>query len=168
MEFSFARKGDLTELMALYRAATQHMDARGVFQWDEIYPSAVIVSEDIARGQMQLGRIEGAIAVAFALETCARGEYEPAAWRYDESHFIVLHRLCVHPAFQGRGVARQAMDALEAETLARGIRTIRLDAFSQNPTALRLYESRGYEKAGEIQYRKGLFYLYEKKLAPLL
>ena len=77
---------------------------------------------------------------------------------------MVLHRLCVHPDFQGQGVARQAMDYLENEVRARGIQTIRLDAFSQNPTALHLYESRGYQKAGEISYRKGLFYLYEKKL----
>ena len=28
-----------------------------------------------------------------------------------------------------------------------------------------LYESRGYVKAGEVTFRKGLFYLYEKQLS---
>jgi ribosomal protein S18 acetylase RimI-like enzyme len=114
---------------------------------------------------MQTGRIGDRIAVAFVLEECCAGDYEPAAWRYDEPRFVVLHRLCVHPDFQGQRVAQTAMDTLEAEVLSRGMRAIRLDAFSQNPVALHLYESRGYQKAGEIVYRKGLFYLYEKQLS---
>ncbi|MOA35168.1 hypothetical protein D3C78_1565980 [compost metagenome] len=45
-----------------------------------------------------------------------------------------------------------------------GLETIRLDAFSQNPYALRMYEKLHYRTVGEVQWRKGLFYLMEKKL----
>ena len=164
MEFRVAQSSDLAEVMALFRAATLAMDALRVFQWDEAYPCVEIVQEDIDRAQMQVGLANGKIAVTFVLEPCKEHDYENANWRYPVTEFVVLHRLCVHPAFQGQGVARTAMDYLEGEALSRGARAIRLDAFSQNPAALRLYESRGYEKAGEIRYRKGLFYLYEKKL----
>ena len=164
MDFSFAVPADLPELLSLYRAAISRMDEQGIPQWDEIYPSREVLREDVSSGQMQIGRLNGQITVAFLLEECLEGEYEPADWRYREPTFVVLHRLCVHPAFQGQGVARQAMDFLERQVLDRGIHAIRLDAFSQNPAALKLYESRGYEKAGEILYRKGLFYLYEKQL----
>ena len=164
MNFLTAQAEDLAEILRLFRVATTRMDAHGVYQWDEIYPDEGILSEDIARGNMTIGKIDGRIAVAFMLDFCEDSDYETAAWRYCEQDIVVLHRLCVHPDFQGQGVARQAMDYLENEVRARGIQTIRLDAFSQNPTALHLYESRGYQKAGEISYRKGLFYLYEKKL----
>lgn len=164
MNFSTAQAEDLAEILLLFRAATTRMDAHGVYQWDEIYPDEGILSEDIARGNMTIGKIDGRIAVAFMLDFCEDSDYETAAWRYCEQDIVVLHRLCVHPDFQGQGVARQAMDYLENEVRARGVQTIRLDAFSQNPAALHLYESRGYQKAGEISYRKGLFYLYEKKL----
>ena len=165
MEFSAATEHDLLQLMSLYRAATRQMDKLGISQWDDRYPTESIIREDINSGQMQVGRNGDRIAVAYVLEECHAGEYEPAAWRYDEPRFVVLHRLCVHPDFQGQRIAQTAMDTLEAEVLSRGIFTIRLDAFSQNPVALHLYESRGYEKAGEIVYRKGLFFLYEKKLS---
>ena len=164
MDFSTAQSNDLRELTALYRAATSHMDAQGIFQWDAIYPNRSILREDISLVQMEVGRVDSKIAVAFALEFCKEGDYEPAAWRYDDARFVVLHRLCVHPAFQGQGIAQETLDYIERSLPARGIYTIRLDAFSLNPAALHLYESRGYEKAGEITYRKGLFYLYEKKL----
>lgn len=164
MEFIHAIQSDLPELLALYGAATRQMDDQGIRQWDEIYPSESILREDIALGQMYVGKKEGRVAVAFALEQCKAGDYEEAEWIYEEPSFVVLHRLCVHPAFQGQGVAKAAMDYLEQEVLSHGINVIRLDAFPQNPAAIKLYESRGYRKAGEITYRKGLFYLYEKKL----
>jgi len=164
MEFAIDTEQDLPELMALYRAATRQMDEQGIDQWDEIYPAESVLREDIAAGQLTCGRIGGSIAVAFALEECREGDYEAAAWRYAEPVFAVLHRLCVHPDVQGQGVSRKAMDYLEQLVRSRGIRAIRLDVFPQNPAALHLYESRGFVKAGEITYRKGLFYLYEKKL----
>ncbi len=46
----------------------------------------------------------------------------------------------------------------------RGIESVRLDAFSLNPYALRMYEGLGYKKVGEANWRKGLFYLFEKNL----
>ena len=165
MEFKSPSLEDLPEPMTLYRAATRHMDVNGIPQWDEIYPAESFIRDDITSGQMRVGIVEGRIAVAYALEECRTGDYEDAAWRYEEPVFVVLHRLCVHPDFQGKGVAKAAMDELEADVLSRGIYAVRLDAFSRNPVALHLYESRGYEKAGEITYRKGLFYLYEKKLS---
>lgn len=167
MIFRKALSDDLQEIMMLVRAATLTMDAQGIPQWDDVYPSPEIVREDIEQEQMQVGLVEGQIAVVFVLEPCRAGDYESANWQYAVDRFVVLHRLCVHPSFQGHGIARQAMDYLEQEVRNSGIFAIRLDAFPQNPAAIRLYESRGYVKAGEITYRKGLFYLYEKSLAPL-
>ena len=46
----------------------------------------------------------------------------------------------------------------------RGIETIRLDAYSLNPAALRMYDKLGYKKVGKAVWRKGLFYLFEKKI----
>lgn len=55
---------------------------------------------------------------------------------------------------------------LEVESMAmkNGIKAIRLDAFTENPIALRLYEKLGYNIAGYADWRKGRFALMEKKL----
>ena len=167
MEFAVAKPSDLDELNALYRAAILHMDAQGIFQWDDIYPARDVLAEDISHGEMEIARIGGQIAAAFTLNPRCDEEYELGAWRYPDARFCVLHRLCVHPLNQGQGVATQAMNYIEDSLLQRGYETVRLDAFSSNPFALRLYEKRGYERVGEVQFRKGLFYFYEKPLAGL-
>lgn len=162
--FERAVPADLPEVLALFQAATKHMDEQGIPQWDEIYPNREVLESDIARGELTVGRIGGKIACVFVLSERYDEEYAQGRWRFPGSRYCVLHRLCVHPAFQNRRVAARTMDSIEAALKSDGIEFVRLDAFSLNPYALRLYESRGYEKAGEVTFRKGLFYLYEKKL----
>ena len=48
MDFSYAVSNDLPELIALYRAAIARMDEQNIPQWDEIYPSAEILQEDVS------------------------------------------------------------------------------------------------------------------------
>ena len=76
----------------------------------------------------------------------------------------MLHRLCVNPQLQGRDLARQAMARMEKTALEQGFDSVRLDVFSQNLHAQRLYERLGYRRTGEVRFRKGIFYLMEKKL----
>lgn len=166
MEFSIAARRDLPEVQSLYRAAIARMREQGIDQWDAIYPAADVLEADVTSGEMEVGRLEGAIRVAFSLSERCDAEYTLCAWRYPEARCCVLHRLCVHPEAQGRGVAGETMAHIESALLLRGYETLRLDAFSQNPYALRLYENLGYERVGEVRFRKGLFYFYEKWLNP--
>ncbi len=166
MEFTAAKATDLNEVTALYRAAIERMNAQGIDQWDERYPTRKILAGDIVRGEMGLLQMEGRVAAAFTLNDRCDAAYALGAWRLPSARYCVIHRLCVHPAFQGHGVAGRVMDHIERTLRTGDFESIRLDAFSQNPFALRLYEKRGYEKVGEVSFRKGLFFLYEKTLQP--
>ena len=53
---------------------------------------------------------------------------------------------------------------IEKEVKATGGTSVRLDAFSQNPYALRLYEHAGYCITGSADWRMGQFVLMEKML----
>jgi ribosomal protein S18 acetylase RimI-like enzyme len=83
---------------------------------------------------------------------------------FEDAGVSVVHRLMVHPAFQGRGIARELMEFAERVALNRGCGVIRLDAFAMNPQALRLYRALGYREAGEVKFRKGAFLCFEKRL----
>ncbi len=80
---------------------------------------------------------------------------------------LVVHRLCVDPAFQGQGIAEQIMIYGEKIARERGYASIRLDAYSSNPRAVRLYERLGYQKVGSVTFpRRTLpFYCFEMILA---
>ena len=164
LEFRTAQIDDLDALVGLYGAATQDMLRQGIDQWDERYPDREILTEDVESGDMTLGLLDGQPACAYVVNREYDPEYELGAWDFTQGDFCVLHRLCVNPAMQGRGLARQTMARMEKNALEQGFDSVRLDVFSQNLHAQRLYEKLGYKRTGEVRFRKGIFYLMEKGL----
>jgi len=153
---------DLYNICSVFEKAIHVMNENNIPQWDERYPSQEIIREDILNNQMYLGEIENQIACVFVLNQQYDVEYENGNWKYKDSFFTVVHRLCVNPQFQKQGVGTKTMQIIENMLKNEGTDAIRLDAFSLNPYALRMYEKLGYMKVGEVNWRTGLFYLYEK------
>ncbi len=153
----------LASVMEIIRDAVQDMEARGIHQWDEIYPGREIISTDIAAGSLYGLWLEDILAGIIVLNKDQSSEYQTVDWQ-DRVRPLVMHRLCIKPAFQGQGLAR--MLVLFAEEFARRHQytSIRLDAFEHNPDALRLYDSMQYQRRSLIIFRKGPFYCYEKVL----
>ena len=166
MEIYYRKAGfsDLDGIVALAGQAAVRMAEQGIDQWDAFYPLREDFERDIMDGQLTVGLLGGEIAVIYTVNGEAEPEYERAKWKYPDLPFCILHRLCVNPLFQNRGVARQTMEHMEREAMEKGVRAIRLDVFSKNPHALRLYQKGGFAEAGKAQWRKGLFYLMEKYL----
>lgn len=161
------RKAELTQapqVFSIYRAAISHMQASGIDQWDDAYPTQAVIEQDIANGEMTIGLIDDIIACAYVLNKEQWEGYENGDWQYSNLPFSVLHRLCVNPIYQGKGVAKQALQFIEAFLKSEGVGVLRLDSFPQNLNAIKLYQNQNYLKVGEAAFRKGIFYLYEKKL----
>ena len=155
---------DLDAIERLAQQAVNEMVSQGIDQWDELYPVREDFEQDIQSGQMSLGILGGEIAVIYTINRECEPEYESAEWDSPDKPFCILHRLCVHPVFQNQGIARQTMEHIEREAAAKGVQAIRLDVFSQNPHALKLYQNCGFKKVGTVRWRKGEFYLMEKYL----
>lgn len=155
---------DIPEISRLVGKAIDQMEKNGILQWDELYPTDEDFAEDIQNGQLTVGCIAGQIAVVFTVNQKCEAEYADGKWKEPESPFTVLHRLCVNPDFQNRGIAKQTMQYIEERVLAEGKQAVRLDVYSGNPHAIKLYLHCGYQKVGSVQWRKGVFYLMEKYL----
>lgn len=164
LNYRRAKEADLSEICLLVKEAIRKMERKGIFQWDEIYPTADDFLSDIKESSLFVGVDESKeerIAVIYALNKDCDDEYKKASWSID-GDYRVIHRLCVHPDFQRRGIAKETMAHIEKQAVSLGAKSLRLDVFSQNPASLALYEKSGYCKTGEALWRKGLFYLMEK------
>lgn len=155
---------DFEAIVTMFKNAVEVMDSNGIYQWDSIYPSEDIIRKDLLSNQMYLGTMNNRIVSSFVLNQDYDKEYSNGNWRYKDASFYVIHRLCVNSAFQGMGVGSRTMQLIENLLRNKQIETIRLDAFSLNPIALKMYEKLGYNRVGEVNWRKGLFYLFEKKI----
>lgn len=155
---------DLDEIMRLVSAAICEMKRLQIDQWDAEYPTRADFEEDIRRKTLVIGLSGTEIAVIYALNQDCDEQYANADWAYRGTAYAVLHRLCVLPAMQRQGIARETLMYMEAELRQRGYQALRLDVFSENPYALRLYRKDGFYETGIAEWRKGRFLLMEKLL----
>ena len=68
------------------------------------------------------------------------------------------------PRFPAQGIGNAVLAGIETQLLEMGYESVRLDVFTQNPFALRLYQKNGYLERGHADWRKGRFLLMEKRL----
>ena len=61
-------------------------------------------------------------------------------------------------------VRKDFEEDIENQIKEMGYQSVRLDTFTENPFAQRLYLHNGYESRGYANWRKGKFDLMEKKL----
>jgi ribosomal protein S18 acetylase RimI-like enzyme len=161
-----ATADDLETAMALRSDCIAAMRAAGIEQWDDVYPNRETLAADIRDGAMHLAiGPDGAVAGLIVLNELQNPEYDGVPWTEHSSRIIIIHRLMVAPAVQQRGIARALMAFAEQRSASLGYEVARLDAFTRNPRALRLYETLGYRDVGGITLRKGAFRCFEKRIA---
>ena len=157
-----ATKREVVRLIEIVRAASASMSATGIDQWDEVYPNADVLKHDIAEGNLYVIEENKIVQGMVVLNEFQDKEYADICWKYTNGKQLVVHRLCVHPDFQGMGVAKKLMVFAEEYARKTGYASIRLDSFTQNPTSEGLYTKLGYIKVGTVTFRKGIFYCFEK------
>jgi len=155
---------DAEQVMGLFTDVVKEMVGQGIDQWDDIYPDEATVRNDIANAYA-FGYFDAGILAGYvALNTEYDPLYDTVDWSFREVPSLIIHRLAVKSNYQGRGIARTLMVFAESHAKEEGYRSIRLDAFSHNPRAMILYDRLGYRQAGDVLFRKGKFYCYEKRI----
>lgn len=159
-----AKISDLPEIMRLTRACAEAMIAQNIYQWNQHYPSLNAFQNDLKRKELYVLKHQDAIAGTIVISTHMDDEYKPIQWLTPSKNNLYIHRLAVHPDFQGQGLGQALMEYAEAFAKAKKATSIRLDTFSQNARNNRFYKARGYQKLGEIYFPKQSafpFYCYE-------
>ena len=162
MIFKIAEAADMNELAALYSSLWGSPGSG----WDEEYPTAEDISEDISNQDLIIavrgGSIIGAIAVAGD-----RGD------SHDDSNDSVLFdkrikrpcdlaRIAVKPGLQGKGVGRALLDHAQMNAAHRGFDGVVFYVGRKNERALALYDSCGFRRAGEETRWDMEWFVYDK------
>ncbi len=152
-------------VMELIGASAHHMSKNGIDQWDSLYPDRDTVNTDIKNSYAYGYFMDNEPAGYMALNTNCDVEYNDVNWKYSHDNSLILHRLTVHPEHQRKGIARKMMAFYEEFAIKNGYKTIRFDTFSENPGAMNLYKSLGYNIPGYVNFRKGKFWVFEKQIS---
>ncbi len=164
MEYRLGTKRDLDAICSLIREAIGVMEKNGIDQWDEVYPARNDFEEDIRKQTLYLAFQGQELIALYSISRDCDDQYQNAQWENDGLSAIILHRFCVSPRFQNRGIGKLVLQHIEEQVRDLGYRSIRLDVFTGNPFAQKLYLHHGYVPRGYADWRKGRFALLEKEL----
>ncbi|WP_405384695.1 GNAT family N-acetyltransferase [Maribacter sp. LLG6340-A2] len=145
-----AKLSELHEILQVTDDCRIAMEKKGIYQWTTAYPSRKAFKNDIERKELYVLKNNLTIIGCVVLSTHMDVEYTPVSWLTPNTANYYVHRLAVHPNFQGKGYAQRLMDFAEDFALKNKAISIRLDTFSQNKRNQKFYEQRGYVKLGDI------------------
>jgi ribosomal protein S18 acetylase RimI-like enzyme len=153
---------DIPMAYSIVKRVVQHLNSQNINQWDQVYPTFDTIRCDILSGNAFGYFLDGELSGFVVLDNWFPVEYNSLKWMVTPENSLVVHRLSVAPELQGKGIGKKLMGYALKFAGENGYKSVRLDAFTENPAALRLYESLGYDKIGTVGLRKGEFNCYEK------
>ena len=159
-----ATSSDIDSILSITKACAKNMISKGIYQWNEHYPSGEAFQNDIDRKELFVLIRETEIRGSIVISTFMDDEYKVIDWLTPSDKNIYIHRLAVHPDYQGLGLAQELMGYAEQMASEQDYSSIRLDTFSQNKRNQKFYERRGYRRLGSIYFPKQSehpFYCYE-------
>ena len=151
MIFSLAKPDETDAVWQIYAAAVPDQNQKGIFHWDEEYPTRDIIENDIAERKCYVVRENGVPVAVLRIDGEQHPAYQTVDWKYGEP-YICVHRLCVHPRAQGKGLAKHIMKDVLALYSFKGYAAVRLDTYRHNWIAMRLYEGLGFERRQTVHF----------------
>lgn len=149
-----AKIPEIPDILNITKACAIFMIDKGIYQWNEEYPSSEAFEKDIERKELFVLEKAANVIGTVVISTLMDDEYVPVKWLTPNSDNVYIHRLSVAPKFQGKGYAQQLMDFAENFAKENGFISVRLDTFSQNRSNQKFYETRGYKRLEDIAYPK--------------
>ena len=159
-----ANKSDLDNIMLMYKSCVKGMIANDIDQWDETYPNAGVIIEDLI-AQSYFVAIENEIIIGgINIDQNQAPTYLPIDWKDKTNQFLVVHRLGVMQEFWNKKIGKDLMLFTEKLVIEKGLKSIRLDTYSGNPKAMEFYRRLGYTELGTIDLKpnKNEYYCFEK------
>lgn len=157
IDFRVAMREDIPTMMEFVRSAQEWFRLSGIDQWQDGYPTAAVFEEDIARGRSYVMESDGRVVATMCLSFDGEPTYseiDEGEW-LDDAPYAVVHRVVVDFSLRGRGLAQSLFQFAIKESLARGIKSIRVDTHKDNRPMQRLLEKLKFLHCGRIVLESG-------------
>jgi len=152
MPFTQAGPEHLDHVTVLLLDAKIALDALGILQWTDAYPSRRFVEASIEAGELYVLTVDGAVVGSVVLNSREDLEWRGIPWQATERPALVIHALAITPAAQGQRYGDTLLQMCEQHARDLGYGSIRIDVCATNPIALGFYQRRGYQHRGDVHF----------------
>lgn len=157
MIFRQAMPKELEQVMQIIRQAQADLKEAGINQWQNNYPNEEVIQADIIKGQsyvlVEREKVLATVVVSFKGEPTYDNIYE-GKW-LSSMPYAVVHRIAVSKACKGQGVASILMHHIEAISLIRNVKSIKVDTHPDNEAMKCLLDKNEFTYCGVIYLADG-------------
>ena len=159
-----ANKEDLYSIMLMYKSCVKGMLANRIDQWDDTYPNAEIISQDLEMMTYYVSIFNEEIIGGINIDQNQDKTYLEIDWEDKSNSFLVVHRLAVKEEYWNKKIGKDLMLFTEKLVKEKELKSIRLDTYSGNPKAIEFYRRLGYRELGTIDLKpnKNKYHCFEK------
>ena len=101
---------DINSVMEVIKSCTIDMISKNIFQWNDKYPNIETFKNDIVNKHLYVlvseNDILGCVSITFEMDDF----YKKIDWISTTNKNIYVHRLAIHPKYQGLGYAALTSD----------------------------------------------------------
>lgn len=156
MIFRKGREEDIPAIIDVMEEGRAFLKSRGVVQWQDGFPHAGMIKNDVKNGVSYVIEEDGAIlamaAIIFEADPCY-AEID-GAWLNDEP-YGVLHRVAVSDKARGKGLGDMMFENAEKLALEKGFKNLRIDTHRDNKVMQKLIARKGFTYCGVVVMENG-------------
>ena len=149
MKIVKANKDQYEDVRRFYHSLIDAMqDSQYDIGWEkDIYPAPAFLKASIAGGALYLCTEGHRIVGAMVLNHQCNEGYSKFQWQTEaaEDEILVIHALGVHPAYSGKGYAKEMVNKAFEVGACTHQKAIRLDVLAGNVPAEKLYTGLGFK-----------------------
>ena len=157
IEILKAKISDIDEIMNIIKVAQEDFKSKGIDQWQNNYPNADIIKEDIKNDNSYVLKEEGKIIGTTALFFDGERDYDTiydGEW-LSHGDYGVVHRMAIDFNYRGTGLALILLNKLEELCRENGIYSMKVDTHRENIPMSKLLLKNGYKECGWIYLQDG-------------
>ena len=154
MEFRKSTKSDVIKIMEIVKQAQEYFKSQGIDQWQNGYPNAEVINNDIENdGMLDENNIIATTVISFTKEKSYENILD-GKW-ITNGDYGVIHRIAVDNTHKGKGLSHKILKYAEEVCKQNNVHSIKADTHEENIPMQSLLKKNGFEYCGIVKLGGG-------------
>ncbi len=160
MKIKLSTLENIPEIMTIIKDAKELLASLKIDQWQNGYPNAAQVEQDILKGESYVVLSDENQVIATSMFTTNKEPtyqiIEEGTWKVDESkNYGVIHRMAIKKEYRKQGLATLLFDEFHQQLKSKNIKSLKIDTHEENLGMQALIKKIGYQYCGIIYTNYG-------------
>lgn len=160
MKIKLSTLENIPEIMTIIKDAKELLASLKIDQWQNGYPNAAQVEQDILKGESYVVLSDKNQVIATSMFTTNKEPtyqiIEEGSWKVDESkNYGVMHRMAIKKEYRKQGLATLLFDEFHQQLKSKNIESLKIDTHEENLGMQALIKKIGYQYCGIIYTNYG-------------